>query len=728
MIYVVSMRGYSFLPLLAIILLGFWLPVQGAGEEPVSSRESSAHEEAPDTTSVKDLDELVVAKSLIEQEGNRDIITVSESLRKGAKDAGELLGRLPGVHYNPITTDLLYKGSGNVLILVNGVEKDPSYIKRLNPGRFDKITITNNPTGMYSGYDAVIDLHVRPLYTGYEGVALAEVSLSPEGNNGKGRPVDRTRDAGQFTYTRERFNLDFNTSYNYTQTGLGDYFEKRYPLNGIIERTLADRDDEPNRFERKSNYSASLAADYDISGQHSVSAQFTISPSSTRNSSHYNLERRNLGAGTSEMISEDISNSVHGRLDMSGGVWYRGSAGSWNLMANASYTDIGFRTDHTISTSSGYHLDDARKVSANYWTARADAGRYVHPKWYLTLSEGIVVSRYEECRQESGEKLSESNDIRNTFEASIGWYGSNIAYFSVNAGFSFFRNNYNGLHSTHISPRAGFQGLWKPSEKAYFRFDYRMSSQPPSLNAIQDYGQFTDSLIYTAGNPRLKPSLVHNVSLSGTFFQKLTFSASYIYTTDDIFYLYNPAEGYLPSGAYSPYACLRPFNGSTGYWKLNLSYSDKFGPHWMVSANVGVMGRRCTMGSESNRRVLPTAEWYAMYQTLGNTLQVYLSGSLRGNMAIGPQQDLWSMTDGYSLCVSKTFMHNRIQCLVLWHVPLHFTSGEDHGGIDSKSYVYNYNNNNQFRDNNNLMFTLVYRFKGGESVRKYNRQSTSVNI
>ena len=151
--------------LLAVLLWATYI-AHGMSEEPASENMDANQKEKTDSVSAKSLDEVVVTKSLTEHEGNKDIITVTSAMRKGTKDTGELLGRIPGVHYNPITTDLLYQGSGNVLILVDGVEKDPSYIKRLTPGRFDRITVTNHPTGIYSAYDAVIDLRPGDLYEG----------------------------------------------------------------------------------------------------------------------------------------------------------------------------------------------------------------------------------------------------------------------------------------------------------------------------------------------------------------------------------------------------------------------------------------------------------------------------------------------------------------------------------------------------------------------------------
>lgn len=714
--------------IIILTLIGSTLCVKGMPDEEPPRVIESTHQEDADSVTTQSLDEIVITKALTEHEGNRDIITVTEAMRKGTKDTGDLLGRISGVYYNPITTELLYRGSDNVLILVDGVEKDPSYIKRLNPGRFDKITITNSPTGMFSKYDAVIDLHLKPLYKGYEGVILAEAVLAPGDGNGKGNTLRSTREEGQFTYTRNRLNIDFYTAYRFSQFGLSDLFELSYPLNGIWEKALAPKGKEPNQYNKSSNYSASLAADYDFSKNHSVSVKVWGSPSSARESHEYMLERTYNDLGFTRTISEHKNTDTHGRLDLSGGVWYRGQVGAWVLRANASYTDVGFKWVNGIDMSSGYTLNDQRRIKARYGTAAAEASRYVGNKWYLTLSNRFVTSEYSAKQVQTGELLSETHDIRNTFDASLQWFISRKVSMGVNAGLSVFSNGYEGLQSTHFTPQGGVQAMWQPSQKVLLRLDYRLNSQYPSLSSIQDYGQFTDSLIYFRGEPTLKPALTHQLSLSATLLQKISIETRYIHISDMLFNYYGSAFGSLPSGQEAPYVLIKPVNGSSDKWSMNLSYADSFGSHWLVSVSMGANYTRASFADNHSSRMFPNYSWYAVYQTLGNTLQIYLSSNLRSNLVIGPQTDMWELEDGYALCLSKTFFRQRLQVLAMWTLPFHITSGRWHGGTQSEAYTLKTLANNQFRTDNNIQLTLVYRFQGGQSVKKYNRQSESVEI
>ena len=84
--------------------------------------------------------------------------------------------------------------------------------------------------------------------------------------------------------------------------------------------------------------------------------------------------------------------------------------------------------------------------------------------------------------------------------------------------------------------------------------------------------------------------------------------------------------------------------------------------------------------------------------------------------------------DLYALSVSKFLFNNRLQLLGMWYIPLHLTDGGAHGGITSPSYCTRYWADNNFRVNNMFQISVLYRFNGGKSVKKYDRQSETVDI
>lgn len=686
-------------------------------------------QEPADTLKSKQLDEVVVSAKLLERKGNEDIITVTKSMREGTKNVGELLGRVTGVFYNPLTTDLQYLGSKNIIILVDGVEKNADYIKRLRPERFNKIKITNMPTGIYAGYDAVIDLRTRPLYTGYEGLALAEVVMVPDGNNGEGKSLRSSRSIGQFTYTREKFNIDFSTGYTFNQQGFSDYFERSYPLNGLVETTLENKGDSPNKLGRNSRYYADVAIDYEINRRHSISAKLSMTPSSSRDDYEYNIVRSFTGRNYNDTVFEKQDIDVKGRMDLLAGLWYRGRVSGWRLNANLAYNHIGYKWCNSVRRSSGYENIDNRKVLSKYVSGGMEASRQSsNSKWMFSLSDNFIFTNYRENRLGTDRKLSGNKSFRNTFNGAVQFQGSDKLSFGLNAGFSVFRNSYKGESDTHVTPKAGAQMMWMPSNKMLMRFNYKVSTQYPSLSRLQNYGQFIDSLMYNVGNPRLKPALNHNLSLSATIFNSVTIEGRYNRMSNSILEYLTPEYGEIPSGAETYYTQCGSVNGTRDSWSVNLTYNKAFGTHWQMSLTGSVVGHSAEYRGVKSSKILPEYSWFVLYQIMNGSLQFYLSGHMQSLSVITPQTKNWCLDDGNALAVSKMLFNNRLQILGMWYIPVHFSDGKWHGGVTSESYRTRYWADNQFRTDNMFQISILYRFNGGKSVRKYNRHSEAVEL
>ena len=112
---------------------------------------------------------------------------------------------------------------------------------------------------------------------------------------------------------------------------------------------------------------------------------------------------------------------------------------------------------------------------------------------------------------------------------------------------------------------------WVPGAKAIVRFNYSASMSYPPLSALQNYGQFTDSLMYTMGNPNLKTSLNHDFTLSTTLFNSLSLDFRYSLTSNSIFRYFSCEEGMIPSGNYTYYTKNRAENGNSSIWKANIT-------------------------------------------------------------------------------------------------------------------------------------------------------------
>ena len=204
--------------------------------------------------------------------GQNTTYVVTKDMRRDVKEAGELLGKLPGVYYNPLSKEVRYLFSKNIVILVDSIPKDQEYIKRLRPYRFDHITIVNNPTGQYDGYDAIINFHTRPDYDGYESNGIAQISVVPDGRNGDGQDFKKHALNLDFTYTNRKVTVSAFGGYVSDRNGTSSRYVNNYKLNDLVETTLARPMRDPADRSKSFEAAAHLSVSYEINQNNSISA------------------------------------------------------------------------------------------------------------------------------------------------------------------------------------------------------------------------------------------------------------------------------------------------------------------------------------------------------------------------------------------------------------------------------------------------------------------------
>lgn len=686
----------------------------------------------PDSTKVirafaDTLKEVVVMSELSTRMGNEDIFIVTNNMRKGTKNAGELLGKINGVFYNPVTTDMSYLGSKNIIFLVDSVEKDADFIKRLNPGRFDRINIVNMPTGRYQGYDAVINLRTKKNYNGYEGTILAQMKSYTAGRNGEGHNPKDINGAGQYIYTHNKLSIDFYGNWSWYRQGLSEYFSTEYPLNGFKESTLETPFRHPDKNIMGSNTVFDVSGDYAFNINHSISIKAKVSPSWSKDRYNYILKRES--ADYIGIIDENKNIDIKDRLDLFAGLWYRGRVDKWTLNSNITFTDVDYDRLYDVSRSTDYSLVDNRNIKSRYMTGAFSAESYTtNRKWSYSVSDKFNVIDYKETNMLTNEIFSDGKYIRNTIDATLNFFPRKEFFIGVNAGFSTSLSKESHIKDNCFTPRTGLHMMWNPNKKFSARFNYSTYTSYPAISKMQNYGQFTDSLIWSEGNPRLKAAVVNDFNIVLSIYNMVTLNARYIHTDKAVFGFFDSAFGSISSGETSPFARSSYINGESDNWSLNLTFTKGLLNHWQVLVSAKVKGDKASYENWKSSKLLPEYDWYILYYTMKGSLQFYLSGSMRSYSLITPQQRQWQMEDNIGLSVSKYLLNNRMQIVGMYVLPIHIIDGKCHGGFVSDAYKTQYWGSNQSRQNNSFQISLLYTFNGGKSVKKYNRQSETVEL
>lgn len=164
---------------------------------------------------------------------DRVTFMVNQNMQSAAHTGTDILKLIPGVQLD-IRQNVMLEGSQNIIILVNGRERDRSFISQLSASQIDKIEVINNPSARYdASVTGVINVILKQeLNSGIQGQVYAEVPVSPY----------ETFIFPTYNLNYGRGKLNFFTSYN----GEMSYFDieesyERHYENGSGRQSIVSR-------------------------------------------------------------------------------------------------------------------------------------------------------------------------------------------------------------------------------------------------------------------------------------------------------------------------------------------------------------------------------------------------------------------------------------------------------------------------------------------------------
>ena len=687
---------------------------------------TSATDSARQDTAARELKEIVVEGEQVIRRGQNYTYIVTKDMRRDVKEAGELLGKLPGVYYNPLSKEVRYLFSKNIVILVDSIPKDQEYIKRLRPYRFDHITIVNNPTGQYDGYDAIINFHTRPDYDGYESNGITQISVVPDGRNGDGQDFKKHALNLDFTYTNRKVTVSAFGGYVSDRNGTSSRYVNDYKLNDLVETTLARPMRDPADRSKSFEAAAHLSVSYEINQNNSISAIWKIEPANTTNLQNQTMLTGRPG-GRPDTIGYSSRDKSKHMLRNYVGLFYRGRFGLWNVNATATYNTYSNDTYSDVWRSDGFSLTNNRRNGMDYFWGGADVSRGTkNGKWFFQLSDVMTWVKYSQHRLGTEELLSNNKTVRNTTQLTAQFYPSRKLSMGVNAGFNVDKNIELRQSDTHVTPQLGAWMAYFPNRKVMARLNYSTSTMSPQMAQLQSYGQFTDSLIYRVGNPWLAPATTHNVQLTVGLWNKLFFKASYRGVHNSIFQMAGVGDGLRPDNIVGPYIIYDYRNGQSGTWRGAVSYNSMFGKHWNLYADVSVCRSSVSLGAEKHSLVAPEYSWVATYVNQKYDLQLTLSSSLNSATSVTPQQYYKGLSDRYAFGGRKGFFNSALMIYWVYYFPFHIADGNTRSIFTSPGLDKTVWYDNQSRINNYFEVSVVYRIQGGKSVKKYKNEFKTV--
>jgi hypothetical protein len=163
------------------------LKVSTIGFKPANKSIDVTNESVTDAGIISLQDTAIVLKELVivgdrvkaGSERDRTVYNVTESISKAAYNGTDVLKLIPGIRMD-LMQNITLEGSSDILIYVDGKERDKNYINQLDPQRIDKIEIISVPPSNYEGHlTGVINIILKKdRESGISGQILAEIPSS----------------------------------------------------------------------------------------------------------------------------------------------------------------------------------------------------------------------------------------------------------------------------------------------------------------------------------------------------------------------------------------------------------------------------------------------------------------------------------------------------------------------------------------------------------------------
>lgn len=668
------------------------------------------------------LDDFEIVGSNKTVKGMVSKINITLDMVDHSTDAGDLLGKVKGIYFDPYTRNITYLGSKNIVILVDSVPKNEQYIKRMSPDRFDRVTIVHEPTGKYEGYDAVINLHTRPDFEGYEVKLGGIVELIPTQVCGSGHNVLQAYPFADVSLKFKKLTVSASLNYLYSYNAFNEYYKKEYPYNGIVEELLAGDKSDPSNRRRNTAIDSEITADYDIDKHHTLSVLLSFKNAKRRNIIKNDIIQNQYGEEYERFSSyqNDFSDRNTGRFIL----YYKGNVNNWNLNAHAGTTVIGADIFSNIQRTNNFYLDDKKKSKTRYIYGSVSASSsFFDNKLNLSFEDSFTYGDFHYYDYSSGNLLSKSNELMNTLSAGVNSVLSSNLSIGASAGLDVQRNSSGVISRTYFSPRLLFWTVFQPKPNLGFRLNYEAYKIQTQMFMEQDYGQFVNYLEWEGGNPELAPSVSHALSCSVAFLNLFDFTVSYRYIHNAIYRIASLGYGTLPSGIESYYAKYLWENCSDNDLGANVVFHKNFLHHFYASASASLHFKWLKHKEDKVFKIVPDGNVTFSYVIPNINLRLSYLYTLYLDGLFSPQRYDTGLSDFMSILAEYTIPGINLDIKAAYSPPLHFASGNIVTHFKSKPLISQSNTSLQNITNNRFSISLTWRIKAG----KTNKQNHTTN-
>jgi outer membrane receptor protein involved in Fe transport len=435
---------------------------------------------------------------------DRTVYTISEIAAKTAGNGTDILKRIPSVQVD-LSNNISLQGSSNIIILVDGKERDQNFIAQLDPKTIDKVEISTNPSAKY---DASI--------TGVISIVLKkEKRLGISGN------VDL-----EIPTNTDHYISSPSASIDYGYNKLRIYTSANSHFEGFKMYKDFDRESGTNKFTadgagRFYNHSTTFhyGFDYFINDKNNFSFYANYNPSV--NSMDYLYQKYMYN---NNQLSRYYTTGDNEKSNYKGQYYSVFYKKGFKNEGHEITTDIGFFASNTTNKNTyidQYYQNDLTTPdgnASNRFEIIKPSRRSINTKidYKLPINDKTTFEagfqNYDQIIENgySGTSAENSNfkfkEIRNAGYAQL---GRKIGKWNLRAGLRYelsliYIDNSKNSEYDCILPNATIQ--FSPGKNQSFKLSYRRSIRRPGINELNPYTVMYDSMNISKGNPDLKPA------------------------------------------------------------------------------------------------------------------------------------------------------------------------------------------------------------------------------
>ena len=648
------------------------------------------------------LNEVTVTGSARTTKVDRDVFVISNELRSGTATARELLGKLNGVVYNPYDQSIMVNGSTNILILIDGIEKDQQMAKTLSPDRIDRVEVIKDPVGKYSadGYKAVINIITKKDFSGIDVTANFNPMFNFTKFNSSPTVFPQENSDLNILYTYKKVNIYGSYSGHYNDLGIPADNVKQYGNLRVTSPAMNDK--YPNISVVNNNSNVTLGGDYLIKPDNTLSLELNYNGSFSKNISTFDLTsyRNQVPVGESQSINNTRNTNDALRATLT----YKAK---WNekssFEANFRYQNS-TPTNRSSFTQNAMQSESFNTQNENFYRLNLDYNYQFTPLFSMDIAYGAIIDNYH--LYQNNQTLAQ-NQTRNRPSLYLSYAPFQQLNFKVGGTVEFFNQTYQGISQSQTAVLPFVNVQYSPFSKFSVTAKYHAWPTYPDIGQLSPFTAQMDTLTWTVGNPELKPANYQEASLEFTIIQRFTIEPFYAFDNNNIQqYLWEDKGLYYQNNVnadkFKTYGVRVNFTyplAKTIFWQnwmslegVDLSYKEASNQQTRFQLNSFLY---CSLPKWDGAVAAGIQKYIAKYPTL----QGY---------------NTWG-NDALLLMLQKNFFKKRLSCALIYVPPINFLKYSQDSYVKTPTY-YSLSRGGLDLLKNLMVVQISYHFNSGKQV------------